>query len=218
MSIDIVLLASGRGSNVEAIADSILAGRLDARISCVISNNADAGVLDVARRKGLTAHVLPSQGMKKAEHEEALLALLAEHNYAPDFVVLCGYMRILTGRFLRAFLSPAGFFRVINIHPSLLPSFPGATAYADAYKAGVAVSGITVHLVDEQVDHGPILAQVSFPRHESDSFEDFSLRGLALEHKLLPEVLARIERQGGIDLSRLPFDMEELLAQCGGKQ
>ncbi|HNH76631.1 MAG TPA: formyltransferase family protein, partial [Candidatus Obscuribacter sp.] len=77
---------------------------------------------------------------------------------------------------------------------------------------------ITVHLVDEQVDHGPILAQVSFPRHESDSFEDFSLRGLALEHKLLPEVLARIERQGGIDLSRLPFDMEELLAQCGGKQ
>lgn len=218
MSIDLVLLASGRGSNVEAIADSISAGRLDARISCVISNVADAGVLDVARRKGLTAHVVPSKGLKKAEHEEALLSLLSEHNYAPDFVVLAGYMRILTGRFLRAFLSPAGFFRVINIHPSLLPAFPGATAYADAYQAGVAVAGITVHLVDEQVDHGPILAQLAFPRHEGDSFEEFSLRGLALEHKLLPEVLARIARQGGIDLSRLPFDMEELLVQCGGKQ
>jgi phosphoribosylglycinamide formyltransferase-1 len=106
-----------------------------------------------------------------------------------DFLVLAGYMRILSESFLRAYKDPRGFYRIVNIHPSLLPSFPGKSAYEDAFNYGVKVSGITIHLVDEKVDHGYILAQEAFPRFDDDTLATFKARGLAVEHKLFPEVL-----------------------------
>ncbi|MBK9619883.1 MAG: phosphoribosylglycinamide formyltransferase [Candidatus Obscuribacter sp.] len=207
MSLKIVMLASGRGSNVEAVARAAKNG-LPLQIQAVLTNHKDAGVLDICQSEGLKSHYVPAvKGMTKEAHEDKLIECIAQ--YQPDFVVLAGYMRILTGHFLRAFKSADGYFRVINIHPSLLPSFPGATAYADAYAARVAVSGITVHLVDEQVDHGPILSQAAFNRHAHDSFEDFACRGLAIEHKILPSTLSLVARQG-IKLDKLPFTMEDL--------
>lgn len=207
MSLKIVMLASGRGSNVEAVAKSIKNG-LPVEIEAVITNHKAAGVLDICKNEGLKSHYVPAvKGMSKEDHEDKLVECIAQ--YKPDYVVLAGYMRILTGHFLQSFKSNRGYFKVINIHPSLLPSFPGATAYADAFAARVAVSGITVHLVDEQVDHGPILSQAAFNRHAHDTFEDFACRGLAIEHKLLPSTLGLVARQG-IELDKLPFTMEDL--------
>jgi folate-dependent phosphoribosylglycinamide formyltransferase PurN len=105
-------------------------------------------------------------------------------------------MRVLTPLFLNAFKHPDGYFRVINIHPSLLPDFPGASGYEDAFAAGVPESGITVHLVDEHVDHGPILAQARFQREPGDTIETFKARGLALEHQLFPRVLQQVSKEG----------------------
>jgi folate-dependent phosphoribosylglycinamide formyltransferase PurN len=116
--------------------------------------------------------------------------------YQIDYVVLCGYMRILSPLFLQPFKDPQGFYRVINIHPSYLPSFPGADAYGDAFAAGVTESGITIHLVDEQVDHGPILAQEKFVRLPEDTLETFKARGLAVEHRLYPATLQNISAKG----------------------
>lgn len=211
MPLNMVLLASGRGSNVEAVAKSIKAGKLDGRISAVITNNADAGVIEICRDNDLLCQVVPSKGLKRAEHEARLVETMDKFNC--DFVVLAGYMRILSGDFLAHFPSPSQakkrYFRVINIHPSLLPAFPGATAYADAFAAGVPESGITVHLVDEQVDHGPILSQTRFKRHAGDTFEDFACRGLEIEHKILPFVLDRVAAVGNVlDLDNLPFQFE----------
>ncbi len=208
MPLNMVMLASGRGSNVEAVAKSIEAGRLDGKISAVITNNADAGVIEICQNHSLPCQVVASKGLKRAEHEARLLEAISRLNC--DFVVLAGYMRILSGDFLSQFPSPKEvkekYFRVINIHPSLLPAFPGATAYADAFAAGVPESGITVHLVDEQVDHGPILSQTRFKRHDGDTFEDFACRGLEIEHEILPFVLNKVAGNGNLlDLQKLPF-------------
>jgi phosphoribosylglycinamide formyltransferase 1 len=191
--ISIAILVSGRGSNMKAILEAIQRGELDASVSVVLSNNPSAAALDIAREHNVPALAVPSKGKAREEHEQEVLATLAK--YEIDYVVLAGYMRVLTPVFLNAFKGADGNFRVINIHPSLLPDFPGANAYEDAFAAGVTESGITVHLVDEAVDHGPILEQARFPRLPSDTLESFKARGLAVEHQLFPRVLQRIAKE-----------------------
>src|SRR5215472_11246221 len=143
------ILLSGRGSNFEAIADSIQAGRLPAEIVIVISNRADAPGLESARRRGLNARLIASKGRIREEHDAEVIAAL---NHAKvDVVCLAGYMRLLSPQFIRAFPN-----RIVNIHPSLLPAFPGLDAQKQAIDHGVKISGCTVHFVDEQLDHGAI--------------------------------------------------------------
>jgi phosphoribosylglycinamide formyltransferase-1 len=194
MRLKIAVFASGKGSNLKSIIDAIEEGALGATIVCVVSNNPDAYALTIARQHGLEVFVLSHKELSREEHEAKILAHLSLLEV--DFIVLAGYMRVLTGSFLQAFQDPAGYFRVINIHPALLPAFKGANGYEDAFNYGVKVSGITIHLVDEEVDHGPILAQRSFPRLADDTLETFKERGLALEHALYPEVLASIVNLG----------------------
>lgn len=195
MSLNLAILVSGRGSNMTAILDAIESGKLDAKVQLVFSNNPDAPALALAQKRGLKTATLSHRGIAREHHEQQVLQILSQ--YPVDFLVLAGYMRVLSVNFLRAFKDEErGYYRIINIHPSLLPAFPGASAYEDAFAYGVRLSGITVHLVDEQVDHGPILAQESFPRFAEDSLDEFRARGLAVEHKLLPSVLQEISSRG----------------------
>lgn len=206
MSIRLAILVSGRGSNMESILRAIKDGELDAKVEIVVSNNPEALALVTARKYGVHAIAVDNKGLSREEHEKRVLSELA--NYEIDLLVLAGYMRILTSSFLQEFKHKDDYFKVINIHPSLLPAFPGANAYEDAFKYGVLVSGITVHLADEKVDHGPILAQETFSRLENDTLESFKARGLAVEHKLYPRVLQSIAKNG---IRLLPN--EELIKQ-----
>lgn len=186
------ILLSGRGSNFEAIADSIQAGRLQAEIAIVISNRADAPGLDSARRRGLNALLIPSIGRVREEHDAEVVAALRQAQV--DLVCLAGYMRLLSPDFVRAFPS-----RIINIHPSLLPAFPGMDAQKQALAYGVKVTGCTVHFVDEHLDHGPIILQKIVPVLESDDEHSLSARILEQEHVAYSEaigiVLAGVEVQ-----------------------
>src|SRR5579871_4354671 len=147
------ILLSGRGSNFEAIADSVAAGRIpDARIAVVISNRAEAPGIESARRRGLDARVIPSKGKPREQHDAEVVAALREKKV--DLVCLAGYMRLLSPWFVRQFPH-----RILNIHPSLLPAFPGLDAQQQAFEYGVKVSGCTVHFVDENLDHGAIVVQ-----------------------------------------------------------
>jgi len=187
MSINLGFMCSGRGSNLRAILEAIAEGRLDAHPAIVISNDPMAKALSVAKESGVRAVCIPSTGLSRGDHEQKVLEVLETE--ALDFLVLAGYMRILSETFLREFKDPRGFYRIVNIHPSLLPAFPGKSAYEEAFNYGVKVSGITIHLVDEKIDHGFILAQEAFPRYDDDTLATFKARGLAVEHKLFPEVL-----------------------------
>jgi phosphoribosylglycinamide formyltransferase-1 len=198
MSINLAFMASGRGSNLGAILETIKTGALDAKAVIVITNDVKAKAIEVARSYGVEAKAFDQNDISRDKHEKLILDELAQHKI--DFVVLAGYMRILSPTFLRAFRDDRGFYRVVNIHPSLLPSFAGKQAYEDAFAYGVKLSGITVHLVDELVDHGPILAQEAFPRFDSDTLETFKARGLAVEHKLYPQVLQMLST-GNVKIS-----------------
>lgn len=210
MSICLAVLVSGRGSNMKAILEARAQGRLDASISVVLSNNPDAPALEIARQYGVPAVAVSHKGLTREQHEKKVLEELGK--YKIDFVVLAGYMRILTSQFLNAFRHPSGYFRVINIHPSILPAFPGASGYEDAFAYGVRISGVTVHLVDEQVDHGPILAQACFVREDDDTLESFRARGLELEHRLYPSVLQSIALQG---INLLPQALKPAVITAG---
>ncbi len=190
MPIKIAVLVSGRGSNLEAILAAIEKKELEAEIAVVLSNNPDSYALKIAKKHNIPTVSVDHRGISRKEHEKQVLQKLKK--FAPDYLVLAGYMRILSGDFLTHFKDDNGLYRVINIHPSLLPAFPGKSAYEDAFNYGVKISGITVHLVDEQVDHGPILAQGVFERKSGDTLETFQARGLELEHKLFPQVLAQL--------------------------
>ena len=147
------ILLSGRGSNFIAIADSIDAGRIpDARISAVITNKADAPGIATARQRGLNALAIPSKGKSREEHDREVVSALKKNDV--DLVCLAGYMRLLSPWFVQQFPR-----RILNIHPSLLPAFPGLEAQEQAFAYGVKVSGCTVHFVDEELDHGPIIVQ-----------------------------------------------------------
>jgi phosphoribosylglycinamide formyltransferase 1 len=153
MPLKIAILASGRGSNAQTIINAIDDGTLSAEIQCLICNNPGAPVLDMAREAGIPTHIVPHAGLSREDHEARVLEALDQ--YEIDYLVLAGYMRLMTPKFLRNF-KLEGHYRIINIHPSLLPAFPGTNAYEDAFHYGVKVSGITVHFVNEQMDNGPI--------------------------------------------------------------
>jgi phosphoribosylglycinamide formyltransferase-1 len=159
--IRIAVLASGGGTNLQALLDGCAAGRIDGRIEVVLSNVPDAWALDRARQAGVATEVLPSRGITDREAYDArLVETLQRHR--PDLVCLAGYMRLLGPRFLRAFAASEatrGCPRVMNIHPALLPAFPGASGVGDAFAYGVKVTGVTVHFADESFDNGPIIAQ-----------------------------------------------------------
>ena len=176
------ILLSGRGSNFEAIADSIKAGRLQAEIAIVISNRADAAGLESSRRRKLNAKLIPSKGRVREEHDREVIAALKEAGV--DLVCLAGYMRLLSPEFVGAFPN-----RVLNIHPSLLPAFPGLDAQKQALEYGAQVSGCTVHIVDEHLDHGPIIVQRAVPVLETDDERSLSARILAQEHIAYTEAI-----------------------------
>jgi len=181
--VKLAILLSGRGSNFEAIHRAITTGALDATIVCVISNRPDARGIERARELGLPAHVFDHKRYPtRAAHEEDVLRALAEAE--PDFVALAGYMRLLSPAFVAAFPH-----RILNIHPSLLPSFPGVDAQAQAVAYGVKVSGCTVHFVDENLDAGPIVVQRAVPVRDGDTAETLAARILDEEHAAYVEAL-----------------------------
>jgi len=170
------ILLSGRGSNFVAIADSIDAGRIpDARIAVVISNKADAPGIATARQRGLKAVVISSKGKPREEHDREVVATLQEAKV--DLVCLAGYMRLLSPWFVQQFPQ-----RILNIHPSLLPAFPGLEAQEQAFAYGVKVSGCTVHFVDEELDHGAIIVQRTVPVLDTDDEHTVAERILQEEH------------------------------------
>ncbi len=180
------ILLSGRGSNFVAIADAIRAHRLEgAAIAVVLSNIPDAAGLKIAQEMGLPAFSVPSAGRKRAEHDAEMIARLHQHRV--DLVCLAGYMRILTPDFIHAFQN-----RILNVHPSLLPSFPGLDAQMQALEFGAKVAGCTVHFVDEAVDHGAIVVQRAVPVLDDDTAETLSARILEVEHIAYPEAIARV--------------------------
>lgn len=179
----IAVLASGSGTNLQAIIDRAADGRLPVHLGCVVSDRRGAFALERARRHGLPAFLLEPKGFpSRGAHEEALAQLLERHG--AELVVLAGWMRLLGPGFLRRF--PRA---VLNIHPALLPAFPGTRGYEEAWAYGVKVGGCTVHFVDEGCDTGPIILQRVNPVREDDTFESFRERGLALEHEALPEAI-----------------------------
>lgn len=194
MSINIAVFISGRGSNLNAIIQAITDKRLDAVVKTVISNDPDAPGLTIAEQHGLDTFTLSHKGMTRVQHEEKVLAHLEKLDI--DYLVLAGYMRILSPDFLKHFKAKEGHYRVINIHPSLLPAFPGTDGYKQAFDYGVKVSGVTVHLIDESMDKGIIIAQEPFPRFPDDTLETFTQRGLSVEHALYPAVLQQISKHG----------------------
>ena len=186
MPLRLGILLSGRGSNFLAIAESIRAGRLKgAEIAVAISNVPDAGGLEKARELGIPAAVFDSRGRKRAEHDFDVAACLKLHKV--DLVCLAGYMRLLSPEFVAAFRN-----RILNIHPSLLPAFPGLEAQEQAFAYGVKIAGCTVHFVDEELDHGAIVLQRAIPVLENDDPHSLSRRILAEEHKAYSEAIAMV--------------------------
>lgn len=180
------ILLSGRGSNFVAIADSIDAGRIpDARIAVVISNRIDAPGIATARERGLTASVIPSKGRSREEHDREVVAALKDHHV--DLICLAGYMRLLSPWFVRQFPH-----QILNIHPSLLPAFPGLEAQEQAFAYGVKVSGCTVHFVDEELDHGPIIVQKAVQVAETDDEHTLAERILEQEHIAYTEAIRTV--------------------------
>ena len=177
------ILLSGRGSNFEAIAKNVASGKVpNARIAVVISNKADAAGLETARRMGLTALAIPSKGKAREEHDGLIVAALKEHNV--DLVCLAGYMRLISPWFVEQFPQ-----QILNIHPSLLPAFPGLEAQEQAFAYGVKVSGCTVHFVDAELDHGVIILQKTVPVLDSDDEHSLSARILEQEHIAYSEAI-----------------------------
>ncbi len=177
------ILLSGRGSNFEAIARNVQSGKLAAEIGFVFSNKPNAAGLARARELGLPCGVIESAGLERTVFDAQVADLLHQHRV--DLVCLAGYMRLLSGQFVRQF---AG--RILNIHPSLLPAFPGLDAQHQALMHGVKVTGCTVHFVDENLDSGPILLQSAVPVLDGDTLEALSARILAEEHKIYSEAIS----------------------------
>ena len=175
-------MLSGRGSNFEAIADSVDAGKIPAEIAIVVSNKPTARGLERARERGLEAECIPSKGLEREEYDGQVVQLLKERQV--DLVCLAGFMRLLSAHFVSEFPN-----RILNIHPSLLPSFPGLEAQHQALEHGVKFSGCTVHFVDEYLDAGPILIQAAVPILDEDTEDTLSARILAEEHRIYTEAI-----------------------------
>ena len=196
----LAILLSGRGSNFQAIHEAVKRGELDAEIVCVISNRPEAPGIERARAYGYAAHVLDHKSfLNRAAHEEAVLRALEEAR--PDFIALAGYMRLLSPPFIERWRN-----RIVNIHPSLLPSFPGVDAQAQAVAYGVKVSGCTVHLVDEHLDAGPIVVQRVVEVRDDDTAETLSARILVQEHEAFVEAVKKLTRRHRVDGRRVIFE------------
>jgi len=184
------VLGSGKGSNFVAIADAIVAGQVPAEVGLVLSDVENAGILEHARKRNLPARfIAPGKFRTKLDEEAEPAYVAALQGAKVDLVVLAGFMRVLKGDFLRAFEG-----RIVNIHPSLLPSFPGLEAWKQALDHGVKVTGCTVHFVDAGVDCGPIIGQQTVPVLDQDTPESLHLRIHAAEHELYPKCVAAIAR------------------------
>ena len=179
------ILLSGRGSNFEAIADNIESRRLEAEIGLVVSNRPEARGIEVARRHGLSTCVMPSKGLEREQYDRNLVDEL--RGAGVELVCLAGFMRLLSAEFCRAFP-----LRVLNIHPSLLPAFPGLDAQKQALEHGVKVAGCTVHFVDQHLDSGPIVLQAAVPVEDTDTVETLSARILAEEHRIYTEAIRTV--------------------------
>jgi phosphoribosylglycinamide formyltransferase 1 len=177
------ILLSGRGSNFAAIADSIDAGRIpDARIAVVISNDPAAPGLELARKRNLNALLIPSKGRPREQHDREVVGALKDNKV--DLICLAGYMRLLSPWFVQQYPR-----KILNIHPSLLPAFPGLEAQQQAFAYGVKVSGCTVHFVDEELDHGPIIVQKACPVLDTDDEHTLAARILEQEHAAYTEAI-----------------------------
>src|ERR1700726_4731140 len=183
------VLLSGRGSNFEALADSVAAGRIPgAEMAVVVSNREGAPGLDRAKSRGIPTRAIPSKGLEREAYDRQVVAVLNEHKV--DLVCLAGYMRLLSPYFVAAFPN-----RILNIHPSLLPSFPGLESQRQALETGAKYAGCTVHFVDENLDAGPIVLQAAIPVRDDDTEETLSTRILAEEHRIYAEAV-RIVLEG----------------------
>jgi phosphoribosylglycinamide formyltransferase 1 len=181
---NIGILLSGRGSNFGAIAKNVAEGRIrDARISIVISNKPDAPGLETARQMGLAAVAVPSKGKEREQHDREMVAVLRDHKV--DLICLAGYMRLLSPWFVQQFPQ-----RILNIHPSLLPAFPGLEAQQQAFAYGVKVAGCSVHFVDEELDHGAIVVQKALPVLGTDDEHTLAARILEQEHIAYSEAIS----------------------------
>ena len=183
------VLLSGRGSNFEALADSVAAGRIpNAEIAVVVSNREGAPGIDKARQRKIAARVIPSKGLERETYDRQVVGVLQEHRV--DLVCLAGYMRLLSPYFVASYPQ-----RILNIHPSLLPSFPGLESQRQALEYGVKFAGCTVHFVDENLDAGPIILQATVPVRDDDTEATLSARILAEEHRVYSEAV-RIVLEG----------------------
>ena len=180
---NIGILLSGRGSNFEAIARNVASGKIpNARIAIVVSNRGDAGGIETAHRFGLETFVIPSKGKAREDHDREVVAMLQQHNV--DLVCMAGYMRLLSPWFVKQFPH-----QILNIHPSLLPAFPGLEAQEQAFAYGVKVTGCTVHFVDEELDHGPIIVQRSVSVLDDDNEHSLAAKILEQEHIAYSEAI-----------------------------
>jgi phosphoribosylglycinamide formyltransferase-1 len=179
------ILISGRGSNFEAIANNVAAGKIPAEIAVVIANRPQARGLEIARERGLNGVCLPSKGLDREVYDRMLLAELGRHGV--DLVCLAGFMRLLSATFIREFPN-----RILNIHPSLLPAFPGLDAQHQALEHGVRITGCTVHFVDEYLDAGPIVLQTAVPVLDDDTVDTLSARILKEEHRIYSEAIRMV--------------------------
>lgn len=184
----LAILLSGRGSNFEAIAENVAKGSLDASIGIVISNRPEARGLSLARERGIPALAIPSKGLDREVYDHTLIRTLREHEV--DLICLAGYTRVLSAGFVREYAD-----RILNIHPSLLPAFPGLDAQRQALDYGVKLSGCTVHFVDEYLDAGPVLLQAAVPVFDDDTVATLSTRILVEEHRIYSEAI-RLVLQG----------------------
>jgi phosphoribosylglycinamide formyltransferase 1 len=189
------VLLSGRGSNFEALADSVAAGQIPgAEIAVVVSNREGAPGSAKAKERGIAVRVLPSKGLEREVYDRQVVAVL--HEFKVDLVCLAGYMRLLSPFFVAAFPN-----RILNIHPSLLPSFPGLESQRQALEYGVKIAGCTVHFVDENLDAGPIVLQATVPVRDDDTEETLSSRILQEEHRIYTEAV-RIVLEGKYEIVR----------------
>ena len=180
------ILLSGRGSNFEAIAKNVASGKIpDAQIAIVISNRQDAGGIETAKGLGIETRVITSKDKRREEHDREVVAALRANNV--ELVCLAGYMRLLSPWFVQQFPR-----RILNIHPSLLPAFPGLEAQEQAFAYGVKVAGCTVHFVDEELDHGPIIVQKAVPVLDTDNERSLAERILEQEHIAYSEAITAV--------------------------
>ena len=176
------ILLSGRGSNFEAIADNAAADKIDAEVAVVISNNPNAAGLEKARARGIPSVFIPSRGMEREAYDRLVVAELQQRQ--ADLVCLAGFMRLLSAYFVRQYPN-----RILNIHPALLPAFPGLEAQRQALEHGVKITGCTVHFVDEFLDAGPIVIQAAVEVRDEDTEESLSARILAQEHRIYTDAI-----------------------------